>query len=173
MIDEARDLRIPRPPRRSKRVRLNLSTRRSGTPCCKASETAVANESHEAGDRRALLGHADEDLAGRAVLVHADVDVAVVAGDLELMGQRPPLIGEACGALRPPSGLARAATCCGSPSIDRLLKDCSAGGVRRPGAVEQGPRPKPPSRPCRWPSPACWSTAAGCACSRRGTQRWP
>ncbi len=39
----------------------------------------------EATDGRALLGHREEDLAGRAVLVEADGDVAVVALDAELV----------------------------------------------------------------------------------------
>src|SRR5207249_8890860 len=46
-----------------------------------------ADRIHEAGDRASLLGHLDEDLAGRAVLVEADVDVALVAGDVELVAE--------------------------------------------------------------------------------------
>ena len=47
MIDEARGIsELPVQPEGSKRVRLNLSTSSfSGTPCCSASDTAVANES--------------------------------------------------------------------------------------------------------------------------------
>ena len=42
---------------------------------------------HQAADRRALLGHRDEQLAGPAVGVEADVDVALVTLDVELVGQ--------------------------------------------------------------------------------------
>ena len=38
--------------------------------------------------RRAFLGHLEEDLAGLAVRVQADGDVALVAGDVELVGDR-------------------------------------------------------------------------------------
>ena len=40
---------------------------------------------HQAGDRGAFFGHADEDLAGLAVGIEADGDVALVAGDGEFV----------------------------------------------------------------------------------------
>src|SRR5712692_5234576 len=43
---------------------------------------------HEPGERGALLGHLDKDLARRAVLVHAHGDVALVAPDGELVRDR-------------------------------------------------------------------------------------
>ena len=46
---------------------------------------------HQAADRGAFLGHLEEDLAGLAVRVEADGDVALVAGDVELVGDRGPL----------------------------------------------------------------------------------
>ena len=42
---------------------------------------------HQAADRRALLGHRDEELAGPAVGIEADVDIPLVALDVELVGQ--------------------------------------------------------------------------------------
>ena len=50
---------------------------------------------HQAGDGGAFLGHADEDFAGAAVGVEADGDVALVAGDAELVGDGGALGGEA------------------------------------------------------------------------------
>jgi hypothetical protein len=47
---------------------------------------------HQATDRRALLRHAQEDLAGGAVLVEADGQVALVAADVELVGDRGALV---------------------------------------------------------------------------------
>src|SRR5207247_620295 len=41
---------------------------------------------HEAGDGRAFLRHLQEDLAGLAVWVEPDGDVALVAGDVKLVG---------------------------------------------------------------------------------------
>ena len=52
----------------------------------------------EAGDRRAFLRHHEEDLARRAVLVQADGDVALVAGDVELVRDRAAARPAACGA---------------------------------------------------------------------------
>lgn len=49
---------------------------------------------HQTGDGGAFLGHGDEDLAGAAVLVLADGDVALVAADAELVGDRLALVGE-------------------------------------------------------------------------------
>ena len=43
---------------------------------------------HQARHGRALLGHLQEDLAGLAVGIQADGDVALVAGDVELVGDR-------------------------------------------------------------------------------------
>ena len=43
---------------------------------------------HQAADRAAFLGHRDEQLAGTAVVEQADGDVALVAGDAELVGDR-------------------------------------------------------------------------------------
>ena len=48
----------------------------------------------EARDRRAFLRHRQEQLAGLAVLVEADGDVALVAGDVELVRDRLPLVGQ-------------------------------------------------------------------------------
>src|SRR5439155_3205450 len=50
-----------------------------------------ADRVHQPGDGAPLLGHLDEDLAGRAVLVKADVDVALVASDVELVTERVPV----------------------------------------------------------------------------------
>ena len=47
---------------------------------------------HEAGDGGAFLGHDDEDFAGLAVFVEADGDVALVAGDGELVSDRAALV---------------------------------------------------------------------------------
>ena len=49
---------------------------------------------HEAGDGGAFLGHADEDFAGLAVGVEADGDVALVAGEAELVGDGGALGGQ-------------------------------------------------------------------------------
>ncbi len=43
---------------------------------------------HQTGDGGAFLGHLEEDFAGLAVVVQADGDVAFVAGDVELVGDR-------------------------------------------------------------------------------------
>ena len=50
---------------------------------------------HEAGDGGAFFGHADEDFAGALVGVEADGEVALVAGDGELVGDGGALRGEA------------------------------------------------------------------------------
>ena len=50
---------------------------------------------HEAGDGGAFLGHADEDFAGLAGGVEADGDVALVAGEGELVGEGGALLGQA------------------------------------------------------------------------------
>ena len=42
---------------------------------------------HQAADRRALLRHGDEKLAGPAVGIEPDVDIAFMALDVELVGQ--------------------------------------------------------------------------------------
>jgi hypothetical protein len=47
---------------------------------------------HQAADDRAFLGHGDEHLAGLAVRILADGDVALVAGDAELVRDRPALV---------------------------------------------------------------------------------
>ena len=47
---------------------------------------------HEAGDGGAFLRHSDEDLPGLPVFVHARSNVALVPGDIELVGNRPSLI---------------------------------------------------------------------------------
>lgn len=46
------------------------------------------------GDGGALLGHFDEYLAGHTIVVEADGEVALVACDVELVGERPPGGGE-------------------------------------------------------------------------------
>ena len=46
----------------------------------------------------AFLGHRDEQLARPAVGVQADGDVALVAGDVELVGDRLPRVGQALAA---------------------------------------------------------------------------
>ena len=43
---------------------------------------------HQAADGAAFLGHRDEQLAGPAIGEHADGDVALVAGDAELVRDR-------------------------------------------------------------------------------------
>ena len=48
----------------------------------------------KARDRRAFLGHHQEDLARHAVLEQADRDVALVAGDVELVRDRLALVGQ-------------------------------------------------------------------------------
>jgi hypothetical protein len=50
---------------------------------------------HQSPNRRAFLGHGDEDFAGGSVLVEADGDISLVAGDVELMRDRVTGIGEA------------------------------------------------------------------------------
>jgi hypothetical protein len=50
---------------------------------------------HQPADGGALLGHGDEELAGLAVLVEADGEVALVAGDVELVGEGVAGVGEA------------------------------------------------------------------------------
>ena len=49
---------------------------------------------HESGDGGAFFCHADEDFAGLAVGVEADGDVALVAGEAELVGDGGALGGE-------------------------------------------------------------------------------
>ena len=49
---------------------------------------------HEAGDGGAFLGHGDEDFARTAVAVEADGDVALVAADVEFVGDRHALVVE-------------------------------------------------------------------------------
>ena len=46
----------------------------------------------EAGDRRSFLRHHEEDLAGLAVLEETDGDIALVSGDVELVGDRLALV---------------------------------------------------------------------------------
>src|ERR1700736_2024752 len=62
---------------------------------------------HQPRDGAAFLGHHQEDLAGRAILVDADRDVALVALDVELVGDRPALVEQLApyGALRLAGGL--------------------------------------------------------------------
>src|SRR4029077_222916 len=55
---------------------------------------------HHPGERRALLRHRDEELAGRVVLEEAHGDVALVPFDRELVRERGARVGEAA-ALRP------------------------------------------------------------------------
>src|SRR5262249_25291328 len=43
---------------------------------------------HQAGDGRTLFGHCQEDLAGGAIVIEADGHVALVALDVELVGER-------------------------------------------------------------------------------------
>ena len=43
---------------------------------------------HESAERAAFFLHLDEEFAGLAILEHADGDVAFVAGDIELVGER-------------------------------------------------------------------------------------
>ena len=97
----------------SKRAWLNLSTSSlSGTPYCSASEIAVANASIRPEIVRAFLGHRDEDLAGRAVLVHADGDVALVAADRELVGDRLALVGQLAADRRAWTASPQRRSCC-------------------------------------------------------------
>ena len=49
-----------------------------------------AQDVHQAADRRAFLGHRDEQLARPAVGIEADVDIAFVPLDVELVGQAAP-----------------------------------------------------------------------------------
>ena len=49
---------------------------------------------HHAGHRAAFLGHPQEDLAGLAVFEEADGQVALVAGDAELVGHGLALVGQ-------------------------------------------------------------------------------
>jgi hypothetical protein len=64
----------------------------------------VSIRPHQAADGGAFLGDADEDLAGLAVLVQPGGDVTLVAGDVELVRQRPAGVREpaAQGALDDP-----------------------------------------------------------------------
>ena len=96
MIELARGISgFPVKPEGSNRVRENLShSSRSGTPCCSASEIAVAKLSIRPEMVEPSLAMLDEDLARLAGLVQADVDVALVAGDRELVGERLPLVGQ-------------------------------------------------------------------------------
>ena len=74
-------------PAGSNRLCENLLTKTSsGTPYCRPIEIAVPKHVHQAADRRAFLGHRDEQLAGPAVGIEADGDVALVARDVELVG---------------------------------------------------------------------------------------
>ena len=77
---------------------------------------------HQAGDGRAFLRHRDEDLAGLAVFIHSGGDVALVAGDIELVSDRAPLVGQLV-AQRPASLLSAAA---GFSLL--CLSTCSAAG---------------------------------------------
>ena len=73
----------------SKRWWANFFTRlSSGTPYCRAIEVSVAHGIHQAADGGAFLGHRDEQLARLAVLEQADGEVALVAGDVELVRER-------------------------------------------------------------------------------------
>ena len=83
---------------------------------------------HEAGDRGALLGHLDEDLAGLAVRVEADRDVALVAGDLELVrdGCRSRGSRWRCGL---PASSRAAASPAGSSAIVRWASSSAAAAV--------------------------------------------
>ena len=67
-------------------------------------ETSVAMVSIRPPMVRAFLGHGDEDFAGRAVFVQADGDVALMAGDVEL-------VRDARGACRAGAGAAGARRC--------------------------------------------------------------
>ena len=49
---------------------------------------------HQTGDGRTFLGHGDEDFAGLAAFVGAGSDIAFMAGDVELVGDRTPLVGK-------------------------------------------------------------------------------
>ena len=122
----------------SNRVRVNLSTNSSGTPCCSASDTAVAIESI----RPEIVeppGHANEDLAWRAIFVHADVDVAIVAADRELVRQRAALVrGDDDAGHRRALGLVSAGTWRSGSSTGT---SCMVwhGARRLRAAIEQGP----------------------------------
>lgn len=50
---------------------------------------------HETGNGGAFLGHADKEFAGYAVLIEAHGDVALMAGDGELVGERGALLRQA------------------------------------------------------------------------------
>ena len=60
----------------------------SGTPCCSAIETGQREAVHQPADRRAFLGHGDEEFAGLPFGIEADGDVALVASDVELVRDR-------------------------------------------------------------------------------------
>jgi hypothetical protein len=60
-----------------------------------AHRNARAEGVHQATYRAAFLGHREEQLARAAVGVEADGDVALVAGDAELVGDAVPRIGQA------------------------------------------------------------------------------
>jgi len=54
-----------------------------------------ADRVHQAGDRAAFLGDLDEHLARGAIVILANVDVALVAGDIELVAQRATVLRQA------------------------------------------------------------------------------
>jgi hypothetical protein len=58
----------------------------SGTPCCKATETTVPNDSINPAMVDPSLGHADKDLARLAVGIETNCEIAFMSGDGEVVG---------------------------------------------------------------------------------------
>ena len=73
---------------------------------------------HQARDGRAFLRHLDEDFAWLAVVVEAHRDVAFVAADGELVGERSALVGQAGGA-----------SACRRPSPRSSWRPCPCSGA--------------------------------------------
>ena len=141
VIDEAlgvRDVRVLRVARRLEAgvrelVHEDLAAARR---IAGSSDVSVPMVVHQAADGAAFLGHGDEQLAGPAVLEQADGDVALVAGDVELVRERLARVGQAA-----------ARRLEGPPSCASAL---FAGGQRlallRAVAIDgQGLEPQPPA----------------------------
>ena len=166
MIDVAIGISwLPVKPDGSKRVPLNFSIRTcSGTPCWSASEIAVANESIRPAMTEPSFAMRTKISPGRAVLVQADGDVALVAADRELVRERRALVGQLVAVRHRRTGRARLAR------AQRLDQAALLGREQ----LERVDRRRPRPAASRSSSPARGSsTAAGCACSRRGRPRSP
>ncbi|MCK7518728.1 MAG: hypothetical protein MZV64_13900 [Ignavibacteriales bacterium] len=148
----------------SKRMWLNLSTRTcSGTPYCSAQRDRRARRRPSRPEIvEPSLAIVEEDLARHAVLVEADGDVALVAADVELVGDRLALVGQlaadAAGGTAAARPRRRASAFASRPST--VFSGCVAlAAVAVDGdrleAELPAPRCRPARCPRRWRPSAC------------------